>query len=52
VLLDGKWVAAPPRYHYALYVEQKKQPVPLNVHTSGNLLDPGLEGATNFAVKS
>ena len=50
VLLDGKWVAAPPRYFYALYVEQQKQPVPLNVRVSGNLLDAGLEGAANIPV--
>lgn len=47
MLLDGKWVKAPPRYFYALYVEQKKQPAPVNVKVYGNLFDPGMSGASN-----
>jgi hypothetical protein len=50
VLLDGKWVPAPPRYHYALYVEQQKQPIPVNVHASGNLFDAGMDGTVNATL--
>lgn len=48
VLLDGQWVKAAPRYHYALYVEQVRQPAPVNVQVYGNLFDAGIEGVTNF----
>jgi hypothetical protein len=48
VLVDGKWEKVPPRYVYALYVEQTIQPAPVNVRIFGNLLDPGLKGDTNF----
>jgi len=48
VLLDGKWVQAEPRYHYALYVEQVRQPAPVNVQVHGNLFDAGFEGVTNI----
>jgi hypothetical protein len=48
VLLDGKWEKAAPRYHYALYVEQVRQPAPVNVKVVGNLFDAGFEGVTNF----
>lgn len=48
VLQDGKWVKVPPRYVYALYVEQLIQPAPVNVRIFGNLLNPGLAGASNY----
>ena len=48
VLLEGKWQKAAPRYHYALYVEQVRQPAPVNVQVQGNLLDAGFEGVTNI----
>jgi len=48
VLLDGKWVKAEPRYHYALYVEQVRQPAPVNVQVHGNLFDAGFDGVTNI----
>jgi hypothetical protein len=45
---NGKWEKPGPRYHYALYVEQDRQPAPVNVKVYGNLLNPGMDGATNF----
>ncbi len=48
VLLDGRWVQASPRYFYALYIEQKVQPAPVNVQVVGNLFDAGLNGKTNL----
>lgn len=50
VLLDGKWVKAPPRYYYALYVDQAKPASPINVQVYGNLFDPGLDGVSNYPV--
>jgi len=50
VLLNGKWTKAAPRYHYALYVEQHRQPAPVNVRAYGNLLNPGMDGASNFTI--
>jgi len=47
VLVDGRWVRQPPRYRYALYVEQEAQPAPVNVVVSGNLLNPGSIAVTN-----
>jgi len=52
VLLDGKWVKAPPRYHYALYVDQDKPASPMNVVVSGNLFDAGTEGVSNYPLGS
>jgi hypothetical protein len=48
VLVNGRWEKVGPRYHYALYLEQKRAPAPVNVRVFGNLLDKGMKGATNF----
>jgi hypothetical protein len=47
-LVDGKWEKVPPRYNYALWVEQSGVPSPQNVKVYGNLFDPGAKGVTNL----
>lgn len=47
VLVDGVWMQEPPRYRYALYIEQFKHPAPVNVHAYNNIFNPGTLGATN-----
>jgi hypothetical protein len=48
VLIDGKWTKVPPRYNYALYIEQTQKPSPENVKVYANVFDPGLKGTTNL----
>ncbi len=48
IMVDGKWTKVPPRYNYALYVEQTGKPSPQNVRVHGNVFDPGLNGTTNL----
>lgn len=47
-LVDGKWEKVPPRYNYALWVEQSGVPSPQNVKVYGNLFDAGAKGVTNL----
>lgn len=49
VMLDGKWTQSPPRFGYALYVEQKRAPAPVNVRVYNNLFHAGSQGISNYA---
>jgi hypothetical protein len=46
--IDGKWQHPAPRYHYALFVDDRRAPLPVRVRAFGNMLDPGWQGATNY----
>ena len=36
-----------PRYHYALYLEEERQPAPVNIKVVGNHFEAGMDGVTN-----
>jgi len=47
-LVNGQWTKLEPRYKHALYVEQEKEPKPVNVLSYVNLFDPGYQNVSNL----
>ena len=50
LIVDGEPKLIPPRYHYAIYVEQNGQPIPEGVKIFGNILHPGSKGVSNVKL--
>lgn len=49
-IVDGKPKLVSPRYNYAIYVEQNKQPIPEGVKIYGNICHPGSKGISNIGL--
>ncbi len=50
VIENGEPTVEGPRYQYALYVEQTKEPKPQNVIVRGNIFNAGSKGVANFEL--
>ncbi len=50
IIQDGKPVVEPPRFRYAIYVEQDLEPKPQNYLVRNNLFNKGSKGVANFNI--